>query len=144
MRKATEAEAVARFFTKFRRLRSGCWKWTDSLGTAGYGQFSWNSRMMGAHKFAYEHLVAAVPAGLHLDHLCRNRWCVNPAHLQPVSSRENVLRGVGIAAQNARKTHCKHGHQFTPENTRVVIERSCRACDSRRATDYKKRKLIGV
>jgi hypothetical protein len=70
-----------------------------------------------AHRWAYHHLVAPVSADLEIDHLCRNRGCVNPAHLEPVTSRENKLRGYGAAAKNARKTECKRGHPFTPENT---------------------------
>lgn len=82
-----------------------------------------------AHKWAYESIVGPVPEGMELDHLCRNRACVNPAHLEAVSRRVNQLRGLSISAKNARKTHCVHGHPLTGEN---VYEwrgsRYCRAC----------------
>jgi hypothetical protein len=79
---------------------------------------------------AYELAIGPIPEGLTIDHLCRNRGCVNPAHLEAVTNRTNLLRGDGIAALNARKTHCKRGHEFTPENTYVWREgtRACRAC----------------
>lgn len=72
-------------------------------------------RAVLAHRLAYEILVGPVPAGLTLDHLCRNRACMNPAHLEPVTMRANVLRGEAPAARQARRTHCRHGHPLIPE-----------------------------
>lgn len=89
------------------------------------------NRFTHSHRFAYELLVGPVPEGMQLDHLCRNRWCCNPEHLELVTPRENTLRGVGPSAVNAVKTHCKNGHEFTPENTRVdqrTGERGCWTC----------------
>ena len=97
---------------------SGCWVWTAALasstgyGRQGYGGFVWYS-----HRLAYSLLRGSIPEGLSIDHLCRNRACCNPAHLEIVTHRENCLRGVSFAAVNAAKTHCKRGHEFTPENT---------------------------
>lgn len=115
---------------------SGCWLWTGSL-VCGYGQFSVKSRPIRAHRFAYETARGAVPDDLDLDHLCRNRACCNPNHLEPVTRRVNTLRGVGACATNARKTHCKNGHEFTDENTRMEhratgVARVCRACERER------------
>lgn len=122
--------------SKIDRCGEGdCWIWTASVSTPGYGQVYLSGRNRIAHRLVYELLVGPIPEGLNLDHLCRNRRCVNPAHLEPVTQRENLMRGVGtIAGQNARKTHCKHGHEFTPENTRRDAKgnRHCRACARQR------------
>jgi len=90
---------------------SGCWLWNGAIDRGGYGRVATgNWRSAGAHRTAYTALVGPVPASLHLDHLCRVRCCVNPAHLEPVTPRENMLRGVSPHAVNARKTHCAKGH----------------------------------
>ena len=111
-------------------LATGCWIWMGCQRGKGYGCLRVNGRMMRAHRYSYELHVGPIPAGLQIDHLCRNRLCVNPAHLEPVVNRVNVLRGVGVTAQNAKKTHCRQGHEFTPENTRITDgARVCRACN---------------
>lgn len=105
-----------------------CWTWTGARGTTGYGIFitAWPKRAV-AHRWAYEQLVALVPAGLDLDHLCRNRACVNPWHLEPVTRKVNLNRGIHA---NAVKTHCLSGHAYTPDNTRINVRgsRECRQC----------------
>lgn len=104
----------------------GCWEWTASRFRNGYGQ---GNRTV-AHRVVYELLVGPVPEGLDLDHLCRNRGCVNPGHLEPVTRRENLRRGETLPAANAIKTHCNTGHEFSEENTYVdaLGKRHCRAC----------------
>lgn len=112
---------------------TACWEWTGST-TQGYGAIAWgeDGRSRRVHRVVYELLVGPVPPPLMLDHLCRNRRCVNPAHLEPVTNRENVLRGIGPTAVNAAKTHCSVGHEFTEVNTyynpRDPGWRRCRAC----------------
>lgn len=135
--KGEAIEPIKRFLPKVDASDYlGCWPWRGSIGTRGYGMFRLHSRgpVVRAHRFAYEALVGPIPAGMTLDHLCRNRACVNPAHLEPVSNRENILRGTNPAAQNARRTHCRMGHEFSAENTHITPQgdRRCRACQRER------------
>lgn len=110
-----------------------CWVWLASLDDHGYGRFCRGARGLGeskAHRWSYEFLVGPIPEGMTVDHLCRNRKCVNPDHMEIVTQGTNVLRGYTLAGMNARKTHCKNGHEFTPENTRIRRHgwRECRQC----------------
>jgi hypothetical protein len=127
-----------------------CWEWAGRR-SGGYGYFSmpfgdrtqWRS--IGAHRIAWELVNGLIPSGLHIDHLCRNQGCVNPAHMEVVTRVENVMRGIGLSATNARKTRCKQGHQFTPENTRIRVNRGkiaryCRVCVAQQRREYKRRR----
>jgi hypothetical protein len=108
----------------------GCWEWHGYHDRDGYSGVSGGH----LHRKVYEDLVGPIPEGLTIDHLCRNRGCVNPEHLEPVTHRENCRRGTqaGVAAENSAKTHCVHGHEFTPENTYYRppgrTARQCRQC----------------
>ena len=116
---------------------SGCWLWTGGVSNVGYGKFSLDGRTVPAHRAAWALLVGEIAAGLDIDHRCRNRCCVNPAHLEPVTRRENLLRSKGTWASLSLRTHCKNGHPFTPENTAARSDghgRRCLACEGRRAT----------
>lgn len=119
-----------RFLAKIDDAEGGCWQWNAHRQTNGYAQFKISGRVRLAHRVAYETLRGPIPDGAVIDHLCRNRSCVNPAHLEPVTQQTNVLRGVGIAARRARQTHCVHGHPFTASNTYVAPggNRRCRTC----------------
>lgn len=121
-----------RLRTKFTR-RGDCWIWEASTNPNGYGSFTeivnGRSKSNRAHRKVYEVLVGEIPRGMDLDHLCRNRPCVNPAHLEVVTRQENLLRSeLTIAHQNARKAHCKNGHEFTALNTYVHPKRGTRDC----------------
>lgn len=119
-----------------------CWPWTAVKGRTGYGQFKFEGKNWGAHRLAYILVNGAVPEGLVLDHLCRVRHCCNPTHLEPVTNAENVLRGEGLSACNARATHCLNDHEFTPENTRVVQggQRQCATCARARQRERGRRR----
>jgi HNH endonuclease len=117
----------------------GCWPWTACLDSYGYGQFGFSppgkNATVKAHRLAYTVLRGPVPPGQTLDHTCRVRHCVNPAHLEPVTRRENTMRSpIAPAAINAAKTHCHRGHPFNAENTHIAVwpdgfrRRVCRAC----------------
>jgi hypothetical protein len=106
---------------------SGCWVWLGDLNE-GYGLFMIDRVRMLVHRYAYEHYVGPIPPGLTIDHLCRVRCCVNPAHLEAVTKQENTLRGDTLAAANASKTHCVNGHAFTPDNTYWNRKRKSRRC----------------
>lgn len=115
---------------------TGCMEWLASLRGSGYGQFVIRKpRIVQAHRFAYELLVGPIPEGLVIDHLCRNKACVRPDHLEPVTHRVNILRGVGPSAWHARKTHCPQGHEYNTENThrRASGARDCRKCGAENA-----------
>jgi len=123
------ADPVARFWAK-ATTSGACMIWTGQRNHDGYGLAYWEGRERLAHRVSYELTFGPVPPGLELDHTCRNRACVRPDHLDAVTHRVNVIRGCGQAAVNAAKTHCKRGHAFTPENTRIVSgsKRHCRTC----------------
>jgi len=134
---------VQRFWAKVDKdVPGGCWLWTASLDRYGYGQFNPRPHITitrGAHRYAYELIIGPIPAQLTLDHLCRVRHCVNPDHLEPVSMKENVLRGIGLTAKQARLTHCKRGHPFDLFNTYHAPNDDRRYCRQCRAEDHQRR-----
>lgn len=124
-----------RFWAKVE-IGPGCWLWTAAGARSGngYGRFHRDGRLLLAHRVAYEWLVGSIPDGLELDHLCRVRACVNPGHLEPVTLRENILRGESPSARNAVKSECPQGHPYDEANTYVdrTGRRHCRTCAKRR------------
>ena len=107
---------------------NGCWQWIRCL-VDGYGQV-WFERRWRSHRLFYEKLVGPIPEGLQLDHICRNRACCNPGHLESVTQKENIKRGYGIGVKNSKKTHCPKGHEYSGENVFVNKKghRYCRPC----------------
>ncbi len=143
-------EADERRFWRKVLIGDDCWEWTGGKGSRGYGTFtarkengSW--RTLRAHRVSYELLVDAIPAGLVIDHLCRNTGCVNPDHLEAVTRRENTLRGIGPTAWHASKSHCPQGHPYSGDNLFFVTDakgrhsRRCRTCQ-RKHTKYASRR----
>jgi len=119
-----------RFWQKVKQLPGGCWEWMGTILATGYGQFVIKRKPFMAHRVSYEMLIGPIGEGLYIDHLCRNPRCVNPSHLEPVTPRENVMRGETIVARFAKKTHCPKGHPYDAENTYRIKTggRACRAC----------------
>lgn len=121
---------------------TGCLVWTWRRCKLGYGRVSVCAVNKQAHRVAYELVRGPIPPGLELDHLCKNRACCNPDHLEPVSHAENLRRGDGWSGRNAKKHSCVHGHAFTPENTRIRKSdgaRICRTCMDQRWKSYRAR-----
>ena len=126
-----------------------CWGWTAFYGAHGYGQVRWNGTTRRSHRVAYELLRGPIPTGLTLDHLCRNRLCVRPLHLEPVTNKENILRGDGLTARQARQTHCMYGHLFDEANTQIDYRggrrcRTCRQAQGRQRASHSRRQRKGT
>lgn len=130
---------VARFWAKVTIAgQDDCWPWSSYVRTDGYGKTYFAGHYVRTHRLAYELSVGPVPEGLVLDHLCRNRKCANPRHLESVTRGENVRRGVGVGAViggiRSSRTHCPSGHPLSGDNLTIGhrrgggVHRGCREC----------------
>ena len=133
------------YLTNYTISENSCWEWGGTITSKGYGVVpipsATNKNYTYAHRFFYERLVGEIPNNLVIDHLCRNRSCVNPEHLEAVSISENVKRGKPNNGQR-NKTHCPKGHEYTKDNTYVNgNRRTCRECKKiQRLSYYNKNK----
>lgn len=150
---ASQRSVFDRFREKYEVRDCGhetpCWVWVAGRDRDGYGRFKPNSQVgtLPAHRVSYELFIGSIPEGLHIDHLCRNPGCVNPTHVEPVTCRENLMRGETYAASAAAQTHCIHGHEFTSENTYYKPpdgNRSCRECLRRRKREFRARLKVAA
>lgn len=142
---APNATAVLRLIGHHVAVEGDCWVWTSSCRKDGYGQITFQQRHYAAHRLTYELMVGPIPQDKQLDHLCRIRRCVNPDHLQPVTQRENILRGASPAARHAQVKACPKGHPYTAENTyrKPSGKRECRECGRQRdRARYHARKAV--
>lgn len=132
-----------RFWLKVITRQSGCWEWLGAKYSTGYGIFTLKHKGMSAHRFAYIVTRGDIAPGIECDHLCRNRLCVNPNHIELVTGRENILRGEGTGAKFARRTHCNNGHALTGNNVRIrpnSSTRVCKTCAKQRTRPYLERR----
>lgn len=150
---ASLADLPERIATKIHvNDATGCWEWTAALGSAGYGKVHWEGKVREAHRVVYELLIGPIAPGLVIDHLCHtdaceaarirsgciHRRCQRPEHLFAVTQGANVLRGIAPHAENARKTHCDNGHEYTAKTTTLSEgHRRCLLC--RREADHRRR-----
>lgn len=144
-----------RFWSKVTEDGNGCWVWQDALDHGGYGHIYYNRRKLRAHRVSYRWWVGPIASWLQLDHLCRNRACVNPAHLEAVTQDVNVGRGYKVQRTPSDwrpkdgATHCPNDHPWTPKNTIIrrweqYPKRRCRTCQLERVRDWYRRQRASV
>lgn len=135
-----------RFWTKVRfDGAAACWEWQSCKNEDGYGRFLVNGQNRFAHRVSYELVRGRIPDGLVIDHLCRKRDCVNPMHMEPVTPRENALRGelgLHMKERSAAQTHCVHGHRLTPGNTYRQPSTGRRRCKMCHRLNMRRRRSI--
>ena len=136
-----DSKLLVRFFSKVKQT-DNCWIWTGATSSKGYGTITVNNKTHSTHRLSYELFKRLIPTGLTIDHLCRNKLCVNPDHLEAVTNKVNILRGIGLTAINSRKTHCPRGHQFTGKRDNLG-SRICLICNRTKSKrDRQKRKEL--
>jgi hypothetical protein len=129
---------------------TGCWLWTGAVNPGGYGHILYGDKTISAHRASYELHVGPIPEGLHIDHLCRVRSCINPDHLEPVTRSENARRGLTVnhlRDKELAKTHCPSGHPYSGSNLIFHTNggRLCRACrDAQNKKQRQRRKMMGI
>lgn len=117
-------------------VKGDCWQWLLSINNYGYGHSVWHRTHIGSHRLSYFAHTGAIPIGMDIDHLCRNRACCNPKHLEPVTRKINLLRGETIPAANSKKAKCPAGHLYSEFGRIYSGSRSCRECLRIKASEY--------
>lgn len=142
----TRTDPVVRFWRYVTKHDGSCWLWSGAL-TNGYGTMNINQKTVPAHRFSYELHKGKIPEGLQIDHLCRVHNCVNPDHLEAVTSQINMLRGKSPTILLHLSGKCKHGHEMTPDNTYYVSRYKggnkkaiCKACSIRRSVECQRKR----
>lgn len=125
---------IDRFYKKVQ-ITDDCWLWIGGLNIQGYSVMKIFKKSGSAHRFSYEYFKGLIPEGLQIDHLCRVKRCVNPDHLEAVTSHANIMRSEGVAAVNAKKINCINGHVLPKKNT--SLGRDCKICRANRLKKYK-------
>lgn len=133
--------SIERFMHYIEISPSGCWEWSGGTNSEGYGNFSLKNQAVKAHRYSFGYFKGEIPKGFVVDHLCRNHKCVNPDHLEAVSNKTNIIRGVGLASQESKRTHCPFGHEYTEDNIYRTKNkyRNCKACAIRRSKERRLR-----
>jgi hypothetical protein len=130
------------FFSKVEKT-DYCWNWCGVKTKLGYGQISYKGKIKYAHRLSYELLVGNIPKDKEIDHICRNRLCVNPTHMEVVTHSINMRRNDSLVGIRSRKTHCIRGHELTKENIRTYRgHRICKECRRIYKRDNRKRETI--
>ncbi len=134
---------IERFLAKIvKDKETGCWNWVGYVNKGGYGLISSDTRPLLSHRVSHTFYKGDIPKGFDIDHLCRNRSCCNPDHLEAVTRKENLKRGIGpqLASERSKAaTHCPKGHEYTVENTRYRTQgwKLCRICSRANRRDYR-------
>ena len=144
MARHTNDDVITRRFWAKVRKGPDCWMWTGCTTADGYGIFAIGGRNVRAHRFSYTIANGQADSSLVSDHLCPNRSCVRASHLRLCGNSENVLRGAGTTARNARKAQCKRGHPFDEENTRHRTDgtRQCRICAKEKCRRWRRKDVV--
>ena len=123
-----------------------CWEWNGKVNKkTGYGQLGYKGKHFLAHRISYEIFKNEIPFSMTIDHLCKNRKCVNPFHLEIVTLKENILRGNSPSALNARKEFCKRGHPLFGNNVyfrKGRLERKCKICYRLRSKKFNSKRVV--